>query len=48
VDRVGRAALGTAESADVLPGAGVFAPDANGDLVLVGRPRGGPAQRRAG
>jgi amino acid transporter len=33
-----------AESADVLPGAGVFAPDANGDLVLVGR----PAQRRAG
>jgi amino acid transporter len=36
------------ESVDVLPGAGVFAPDANGDLVLVGRPRGGPAQRRAG
>ena len=38
-----------AESADVLPGAGVFAPDANGDVVLIGRAAaGGPSGRRAG
>jgi amino acid transporter len=37
-----------AEPVDVLPGAGVFAPDANGALVLVGRSRGGPTERRVG
>ncbi|HEY0577947.1 MAG TPA: hypothetical protein VGD73_27910 [Pseudonocardia sp.] len=38
-----------AESADVLPGAGVFAPDANGDVVLIGRAAAGrPPGRRAG
>jgi amino acid transporter len=35
LDRVG--AFDCAESADVLPGAGVFAPDAHGNPVLVGR-----------
>ncbi|HWN31437.1 MAG TPA: APC family permease [Pseudonocardia sp.] len=37
-----------AEPVDVLPGAGVFAPDANGALVLVGKPRGGSTERRVG
>ncbi|HEX4253291.1 MAG TPA: APC family permease [Pseudonocardia sp.] len=37
-----------AEPVDVLPGAGVFARDANGALVLVGRPRGRPDERRVG
>jgi len=37
-----------AEPVDVLPGAGVFAPDANGALVLVGKRRGGSTERRVG